>query len=281
MSELGDLELGVVALIDAIEQNGDPVFASVSSWPASDRRSAIERARSQALAGALISVGQRERAPSGLGGAADERVTVLLSAQSLRHSSGARIGDIDSVGAFTLADLVTQSLEGVVVSGLWRLGMADQQAVFADERTVVIEQRWVAQRLSVASAPMFDGVVITGVDSVVHMEVGERVMRRVEFAFAGVDGVFHLGLGAGERTIVWRGVLRADDHAAMNGLEATLELLVASGSAGVITDSVGQSFPDCAMASFEREGLRRVHAATSRILQPFVMRFVQLDGAGA
>ena len=280
MSELGNLESGIIALVDAIKQNGDPVFASVSGWPATDRRSAVERARSQALPGALVAVGHRERAVSGLGGAADERVTVLLSAQSLRDSTGARIGDVDSFGAFTLADLVTQSLAGAVVSALWRLEIADQQAVSSDERTVIIEQRWVAQRWADPTSPMFGGEVITGVDSIVQMQVGDRVMRNVEFAFPGVDGVFRHALGAGERSIVWRGVLRAGDHVAMNALETALDLQVASGAVGVITDSVGQSFADCVLASFEREGSRRVHASSSRILQPFVLRFVQLAGVG-
>lgn len=278
MSVLGDIEAGVIALVEAVEHNGEPALVTIAGWAAADRRSAVEQARSLAMPAVLVSVGQRERAPSGLGGAADERVTLLISAQSLRSADGARVGDVDSVGAFALADLVTLDLEAAVIASAWRLAMLDQQVVASDERTVVVEQRWAAERLVEASAPTFGGVAIAGDDSIVSEQVGGVASRDASFAFAGIDGTFLHRLGADSRAIVWRGLLRADDHDAMNVLEAGIEALVASSDAAVVGDSFGQMFSDCVVTSFERNGSRRMHASSSRVIQPFEIQFVQLAG---
>lgn len=278
MSELGDIESGVIALVEAVEHNGSPALATVAGWAAVDRRSAVEQARTLAMPAVLVSVGQRERAPIGLGGAADERVTLLIAAQSLRSADGARVGGVDSVGAFALADLVTLDLEAAVIASAWRLAMLDQQVVASDERTVVLEQRWAAERLVAFSPPTFGGVAIAGDDSIVSVQVGALGSREAAFAFPGIDGRFVHRLGSDSRSIEWRGLLRADDHDAMNALEAGIESLVAMGGAAEVGDSLGRTYSDCIATSYDRNGSRRVHASSGRVIQPFEIQFVQLAG---
>lgn len=278
MSELGDIEAGVIALVEAVEHIGSPALATVAGWAAADRRSAIEQVRTLAMPAVLVSVGQRERGPSGLGGVADERVTLLIAARSLRSADGARVGDVDSVGAFALADWVTLELEAAVIASAWRLAMLDQHVVATDKRTVVIEQRWAAERLVESSPPTFGGVAIAGEDSVVSMQVGALGSRDASFAFPGIDGRFVHRLGADSRSIVWRGLLRADDHDAMNALESGIEAIVAGGGAAVVGDSLGRTYSDCVALSYDRSGSRRIHASSGRIVQAFEIQFVQLAG---
>lgn len=279
MSELSDIESGVIGLVSAVQQGGQPVFASVAGGAAADRRSAVALVRSMVMPAVLVVVGQREGAGGAPGSVGDERVTVLVSGQSLRSADGARIGDVDSAGAFALAELVTAVLEGAVLSGVWRFVGVAQQVVSSDERTVIIEQRWLARRPADIGPPMFGGAVVTGSDAVVTMEVGARASRSVSFAFAGVDGAFRHVLGVDSRVIVWRGLLRAVDHATLSGVEAGLEQLVAAGPLGDVTDGLGQSFERCVAESFDREGPRRIEAVTGRVVQAFTLRFVQLAGS--
>ena len=277
-SVLGDIESGVVALIEGIEDQGAPLFASVGGSAAVDRKSALATISRLAKPAVLVIFDGRERYSSARGLPGDPRITVVIAGVNLRSADGARLGDVDAAGVFHLSQAVSVALEGAVIDETWRLAGLDEQIIAADERSVVIEQRWLVDRPTSLTSPTCGGEAIAGADSVVSVTVGERKAAAVGFAFPGVDGEFRHCLGLRDRTIVWSGQLQGSSHAALDAIEEGIEAVVGDGVVRTVEDSLGHSFSGCVVKRFERVGPRGVHPAGGFVCQNFELGFVQLSG---
>ncbi|MCB9849132.1 MAG: hypothetical protein H6817_00335 [Phycisphaerales bacterium] len=280
MSEYGDIETAVVAVLAALEEGGSPLFAEVSGGAFADRKSRDAQLLRAATPAAVVVVDGRQRvgADDAVPGAV--RVTVAVTDRSLRSSVGARLGDVDGHGVYLVAERVAGSLTGAVLGDAWRLSEIEERVVTADERQVVIEQSWIADKPVSLTLPTFAGDNILGSDAVVSVMPGKAEAEAVDFSFPGVDGVFRHVLGRTSREIVWRGVLRAASHVELSAIEDGIEALIGSGQVGVVADALGRSFAGCVVSEFERRGERRVHPATGQVVQAFSLLFTQLAGQG-
>jgi len=277
MSELGDLENAIVASVAAIEDGGEPLFATVKA--ASGRKdellaAAIRRERQPA---AYVVFAGRMAATDGAALVGDPRFSLIVAAESLRGGSEPRLGGEDATGAFTLLDKLAVALQARVVLTDRRLVLVDEGVVATDERSYVARQRYQVRRVAQSSPPTFDGQAICGSQSLVEVLLGPLRADAEVFSFPGVDGLFRRHLGVRSRQIVWRGQLRASSDAELNGLEANLEALVAAPEAATMVDPWGRTLSDCVVDGFERRGPRRKDHYTGLVTQDFELVFVQLN----
>ncbi|MFQ6048084.1 MAG: phage protein Gp37 [Phycisphaerae bacterium] len=267
MSQLAELENALVAAIGAISSEGSAVFASVSgfSGPLDGRlREMLQRQRKPAAVVAYL--GQTTGA---------QRWAVVVSAEGLRGPDEPRLGSSDVYGAFELLRLLRQSLDGQTLGSGDRLALAEERLIAADERAVISQQTYEADRPS--AAPTFDGQAICGQASRVAVTVGPVEKETVKFGFVGIDGAYQHELGLRGRQIVWSGRLQAADSAALDAIEATLEGYVAEAGEHDLTDGSGRTFEHCVLESFERRSPRRVDPATGQTSEAFRLIFKQLD----
>jgi hypothetical protein len=110
----------------------------------------------------------------------------------------------------------------------------------------------------------------------VDVHVGELKRAASTFAFPGVDGVFERFMGTRERSIIWRGQLRAADNNELNAIEQGLEDLVCRATADTIRDSWDRTFDHCVARTFKRTGPRGRDDLTGEATQDFELEFVQL-----
>jgi hypothetical protein len=278
ISELADLESAIGTLLGAIVKDASPLFASVQAMAVVDRKSALAVAVDLPAPATLFGFDGRDKSAVGIAVPGSPRLLVYVVASNLRSADGARLGDVDGVGAYELANETLAALDGAVVAGGRRIVAIDDRVVLANERTIVFEQRWSVETLADVAAPMFDGQVIAGADSLVSTQVGSLKSRSVAFGFPGIDGEFRHALGNEARTIRWAGQLRADTHDGVSAIESGIENLLGSGGVAVLSDSVGRTFERCALDSFNRRGERYVHPLTGQVVQNFELDFVQLAG---
>ena len=276
MSEFGDIEDAVVGLLTGLQDSGSDVFATVRGYASADRKSALSAIERWLFPAALISVDARPKVAGRESLPGAPRLTLMLAARGLRSAGASRRGDVDTRGAVSLAALTTVALDSAMLLGVWRLRCLDEQIVAANDRQVVIEQRYAVERPAEVADPTFGGNVITGGEASVSVEVEPVEAAHISFAFAGVDGAFRHALGAKPREIRWRGQLRADTHAELNATEAAIEALVGAGQTATVADAVGRTFGNCVADAFTRRGSRQVHPATGRAAQDFELVFVQL-----
>ncbi len=278
ISELADIESAVGAMLEAMEVEGSPLFSSVLATAIVDRKSAVAACLDLAHPAVVFGFDGRDKPASGVSVCGNPRLLVYVAASNLRSAGGARVGDVDGVGAYTLANETLAVLDGAVVADDRRIVAVDDRVVVSNERTNVFEQRYGVVTLADTSAPTFDGQAILGADSVVTTQVGVLRSRAIAFGFPGVDGEFRYGLGHEGRTIRWVGQLRTDTHDAMSALEVGIEDRMGRGGASVLSDSVGRTFARCVMDAFNRRGERYVHPLTGQVVQNFELDFVQLAG---
>jgi len=274
----GDIEAGIVALIESIDDGGQPLFVEVRGALAADRKRALERLSRAHTPGAAVMVDGRQRVGADADVPGSPQVTVWLAARNVRSSDSARLGDVDGPGVFALSETVISVLDGAMVADTWRLTLIAEQVVAADERTAVFEQRWQAQAASASTLPTYGGEVITGPASVVTIVVGNRVAESVPFSFPGVDGVFEHAVGVGSRRIEWSGTLHGDDDDALNAIETAIEALTGDGNARDVVDVSGRTFENCVLSEFRRRGPRDTHPTRGTVAQGFELRFHQLAG---
>ncbi len=277
-SEFADIESAVGSILGAIEVEASPLFSTVRAIAIADRKSALAAGVDLQMPAVLFGLDGRDKSASGQPVPGGPRLMVYVFATNLRSEDGARVGDVDGVGAFTLAHEASVALDGAVVAGNRRIGAVDERVVLSNERTIAIEQRWSVEAFSDSVTPTFDGQAIVGSDSVVSTQVGAIEARSVVFGFPGIDGEFRHGLGNEARTIRWVGQLRADNQNGINAIESEIENLMGSGGTSVLVDSVGRAFERCAIDSFNRRGERYVHPMTGQFVQNFELDFVQLAG---
>jgi hypothetical protein len=121
--------------------------------------------------------------------------------------------------------------------------------------------------------------VICGSVSEVAVVPGAVAREVVEFAFAGIDGVYRHDLGARGRPIVWQGQLRGSDEAELNAIESELEGYAVDPREYRMVDGAGRTFEYCVLERFERTGPRRVEPVSAWATQGFRLVFQQLDVA--
>ncbi len=277
MSELGDLETAVIGLITGIQSGGQPMFREVFGFTDPDRKRGVAEIRRRQLPAAMVVYDGRQRANAADSIVGLPRLTVLIATENLRGGDDVRAGDGAAPGGFDLLGSVMSTLDGAIVQTDRRLSAIDEQTVAADETHVVYEQRYLVDRAAELTAPTYDGTAIAGASSLVNVIVGELSAERVSFAFAGIDGEFRHHLGTRGRLIRWRGRLRAVDDAALNNIEATIEAKIAAGTTADMVDSWSRTFADCTVDLFERTGPRRRHPVSGEAIQPFEIRFTQLN----
>ncbi|GJM25998.1 MAG: hypothetical protein DHS20C16_24130 [Phycisphaerae bacterium] len=276
--ELVDIESAVGSLLGAIVKDASPLFSSVQAMAVADRKSAVAAALDLPTPAVLFGVEGRDKSAAGTVVPGNPRLIVYLVATNLRTADGARLGDVDGVGAYELANETLAALDGAVVTGGRRIIAIDDRVVLSNERTIVFEQRWSIEMLADAAVPTFDGQAIAGAGSLVSTQVGSLKTRSIEFGFPGIDGAFRHALGHESRTIRWVGQLRADSHDGVSAIENGIEGLMGNGGVAVLSDTVGRTFERCALDSFNRRGGRYVHPLTGQVVQNFELDFVQLAG---
>lgn len=146
MSEFGEIEAEVVAVLAALELDEAPLFAEVRAGASGDARgrmAALARLRTPAV---VVTVDGRLRGTFDDAALGSVRVYVTIAERNLRGRDGARLGDVDTAGAFVAAERVTAALAGLVI-GDRRLVGRDERVVNADARQVVIEQAWIAEEV--------------------------------------------------------------------------------------------------------------------------------------
>jgi len=277
VSELGDIESAVVALIAAIEDGGSAVFRSVQGFSDPDRRAASARIGGLAAPAALVAFTGRVRSDSAYAVVGAPKLSVFVRAENLRGGDDVRVGDGAAVGGFQLLEFVLTALDGVVVATDRRLAVIDEQVATADETHVVYEQRYVVERLAEVVQPTFGGSVLAGSLSTVNVLVGEAAVAEASFGFPGIDGEFRHRLGLRGRPIRWAGLLRAADDAGLNAIEGGIESAVADPTPRDMVDAWSRTFADCVVDSFERRGTRQRHPISGDALQPFDIHFTQLN----
>jgi len=277
VSELGDIEAAVIALIEAIADGGAPVFRSVSGFSDPERRKALAAIGELNAPAALVVYTGRVRSDTQHAIVGSPKLTVLLRAENLRGGDDVRLGDGTNHGGFGLLEFVLGALDGAVVVADRRLAAIDEQVATADETHVVYEQRYLVERLAELTPPTFNGVALCGAASAANVIVGEAAVEDVSFGFPGIDGEFRHRLGLRGRPIHWTGLLRAADDDALNALEAAIEAAVADPQAHDLVDAWSRVFVDCVVDRFERRGPRQRHPVTGQALQPFELHFTQLN----
>jgi len=278
VSEFADIEGAMVTLIEEIEDGGAGVFATVQGWASAGRNATLAALERLVKPAALVMVERREQSVASEAVPGDPQVGVVVAGSNLRSPEAARLGAADGHGAYELASKVTAVLDGAILADVRRLRSISEQIIAADERTVVIEQRWLAERPAELSAPTYGGETIAGSEAVVSVHVNSGRASAVEFGFPGVDGVYRHTVGMRERTIRWSGQLRATSHSSLIALETTIEGLVEAGRADTVADSIGRTYVGCVALEFRRDGPRRIHPLRGTVSQNFQLDFVQVAG---
>lgn len=276
MSGWIEIETGMVSALQALTEGGRPLLATVSGYALRERRGLYAAIGRERMPAAYVMAGGRGRSEGEPPRPGAVEATVLIAQRNERVDSEARIGGVDTVGLFTLAERVACAVHELRV-GHDRLALLlDEAAVGGEAGLQLWEQRYEVRYGSAWAAPLFDGAALAGVESRVHVDVGELRVAVSAFSFPGVDGVFERVQGARERTITWRGQLRAASAAALNAIEADIEESVRSGRPAVMTDECGREFFPCAARAFKRRGRRGGDELNGRVIQDFELIFVQL-----
>lgn len=276
MSVLGDIATSVRDLLAGLQSGGAAVLATVKVHQVSERKAAVAEIGRLRKPAAVVLYDGRARGDLEAGAGAAATISLLLAVENLRGADSALLGGAGQSGAFDVLGHVSTGLDGAVVQTQFRLATLDERQIAADERMVVFEQRYRVDRVAELLAPTFGAAAIAGSESVVSVLLGPIAVEAVAFGFPGIDGAYRHLTGVKGRTITWKGQLRAADDAALAVIEADLERRVALGVVATMVDSWGRSFTECALESFERQGPRRRHAITGKVVQEFELVFTQL-----
>ncbi len=272
MSEYANLENAVVAVLGELDHGGGALFVDAAGVTA-DRAlalAALERMRTPA---ACVAIEGRPARSQDAPTPAEVRLVVYLAAENLRGPQGTRQDDVDGVGAFTLAEQAAGALGDAVVATDWRLRLLDERVEQADERRLVVVQRYRAMRLPTLALPTWNGAVIVGAAAQVDVEIGPLRTIGYDLALAGAGYDLRQNQDVGELRIYWRGWLRAANHAALTDLENALAARVGDGQSGTVADAFGRSFSDCTVVGFERPGARRLGSPSGWPMQAFELTF--------
>ncbi len=276
MTAWGTIESGVVQRLAALTLSGAPLLAVAKGATSRERRVVLAALGRERMPAAYVMATAREDGEKATRRAGSAAISVLLASRSERSDDEARNGGAGVTGVYTLSEEVSKSLQDFIVGGDRILLLVDERPVGGDEGSVVWEQRYEVRRLAELTAPTFGGVVLTGADSEVHVEVGELRRAASAFSFPGIDGVFERYQGVRERPITWRGQLRAVNDAGLNAIEAAIEDELRGGGEKTMVDSWGRTHELCVMKHFQRRGQRLRDELSGEALQDFEIVFEQL-----
>jgi hypothetical protein len=277
MSTWADMETTVVTTLAELIEGDAPLLATVAGHAAADRKSLIAAILGERLPAAYVIVEGREASERSSGRAGRAALSVLLAARSFRAGAEARTDGVDSMGVFTLAEIVADVLKDLEVIPAGRLRLLREEALPAQDGVALWEIAFAVRSVAELAVPTFGGAVLTGTYSSVRVDVGELRAASSSFSFPGIDGVFERRLGVRERPIWWRGELRGAD-AELNTIEADIENEVRAAQGKIMIDAYGRQLEDCVLKAFRRVGARGRDAVTGAALQEFEMEFTQLPG---
>lgn len=279
MSRLGDLENAIVARLAAATISGSPVFATVRGVSGGYRPTLRDAIRRERMPAALVAFTDEPTAPETNAERLGAHFTVLVAAQMLRAGANPRLGDATALGAFTLMDKVRTQLDGYEPTADIQLQSLSEKFVEADDRVAIYELTYRAWPIYFA-ALTFAGAAIAGGDSRMALEVGPIEVEQAEFRFPGLAGVYRHALGVRARSIVWRGLLRAVDHDALNAIETGIEAVILSRQVGDVAADASRVFSDCVLDQYLRKGPRRMEANGAVVRQDAELQFSQLGPGG-
>ncbi|HPF37338.1 MAG TPA: DUF1834 family protein [Phycisphaerae bacterium] len=254
MSQLGDIESAIITRLSTATIAGQPAFATLAGAGGGNRpanRATIRRLRMPA---ALVSFVEAPLAPETRSEIRGARFSVLVADQSLRAASDPRQGDTTTSGVFALIDVARQKLDDFGVASGVRLVVVESRFIDADERVGIYELLYRAWPIDevIPTTPQFNGNEIAGTHSDLRVEIGA-------FRVVPVDPeATPLTYTNTPRPIIWRGEIRASTHAQLTSLETNIESLIAARTIGTVDDVHDQSFDDCLIERYEREGPRRI-----------------------
>lgn len=274
MSELGDIEMGMVNLLAAVQDGGVDVFAAVRGMAGTDRKVLTGQLLRELKPAEYVVFDERSKRGGSEG---DPRLAVLLAGSSYRGGDEVRLGATDVRGGYELSDFGIGALHEAVVADDVRLTFQGERTVWCDGKTVVLEQTYAGRGVSSTTAATFGGQAIAGSDSVFDVVLGEIESESVAFGFPGIAGTFEHRLGVRDREILWEGQLRASDDAGLSAIESTLEECAADPTPRSMVDPWGRTHADVVLRGFARKGVRRVDRLTGKTVQDFVCRFRQLN----
>jgi hypothetical protein len=276
MSEWVTIENGIVTALRGVTAGGRPMLAVVKGQTWRERKSLVSAISRERMPAAYVIVAGREESDTSYRRAGEPDFTVLVASRSERDADEARRGSSDVAGVLPLAEAVAARLQGLDLGEQRRLFLVDERPVSGEEGTALWEQRYEVRRLAGKYPCMFGGSPLVGASSVVRMEIGSLNRAVSHFAFPGVDGVFERFAGTRERSIVWKGQLRAAGESALDAIEQEIEALVQRGAVDNVSDATGRMFDACVASGFKRRGMRSIDHLTGEALQDFELEFVQL-----
>ncbi|MCA9255913.1 MAG: DUF1834 family protein [Phycisphaerales bacterium] len=254
MSQLGDIEAAIISRLSTATIAGQPAFATIAGACGGHRpanRAAIRRSRMPA---ALVSFVEAPLAPETRAETHGARFSVLVADQSLRAASDPRQGDTTTIGAFALLDVARQKLDDFGVASGVRLVAVQSRFIDADERVAIYEllyRAWPIDEVA-QTTPQFNGNEIAGTHSDLQVEVGAFRVVPVD---PEATPVTYMNT---PRPIIWRGEIRASTHAQLTSLETNIESLIAARTIGTVDDVHDQTFDDCLIERYDRDGPRRI-----------------------
>lgn len=277
MGELNDIEDAIVALLEAVQINSLPAFKTVRGFSSQRSESIEEAIRRELKPAAYVTYDGRYSDVLDNFFHGQLMYSVVVAAAGYRSADEARKGGAGVVGAFDLMSAVTAALINQTILQSYTIAFRNEYTPAADERFMMLRQKYIVLGPGFAFSPTYDGQAICGSESLVRVRPQAVEADRAEFAFPGIDGVFRHHLGLRGRPVVWAGRLRAATDAALNTIESGLESLVAAAEAKEVVDGVGRAFADCVPDTFMRVGSRRYEPGSNRPTQDFELRFTQLS----
>lgn len=277
-STLASIENALVEAVQALESDGAPLLATVKGQGVRDRKGLLATLSRERLPAAYVVLTGRDAGEKPYRPAGDVAVSVFYATGSERNDTDARVGGVDVIGMYTIAEAALLALNGLELGDQRQLLLVEERSIAGEGSLVVWEQQYEVRRVAPTGLPGFEGESLVGDRSRVEMEVGQLDRARSTFAFPGINGVFERVLGTRERPIVWRGQLRAEHDWALSVLESSIEQKVRAGVPGNINDPAGRTFEQCVPKAFRRRGMRRRDAVTDEVYQEFELEFVQLMG---
>ncbi len=276
MSSWTVIEEAVRGILAGLTQGESTLLATVKGQTCRERKAVLADLGRERLPAAYVLTVGRDGGDKEFRRPGRHLLNVWLAERSLRNEQEAWSGSDEVTGLLTLAARVAEALEGAVVNGDRRMRLVDEQPVGGQVGLLVWEQRYALSRQAEMIAPTHGGRALAGAESEMHVEVGPLVRTAAYFAFPGVNGVFERNLGLRQRSIYWRGCLRASDDAALNAIEADIEDELADGQVRTMIDAWGRSHKQCVMKSYKRVGPRGRDEMDGSALQDCEIEFVQL-----
>ncbi len=272
------IETFVRGILAGLAQGEAALLATVKGHTGYERKAMLASLGRERLPAAYVLTVGRDGGDKEFRRPGRHLLNVWLAERSLRNEQEAWSGSDDVTGLLTLAARIAEALEGAMVDGDRRLRLIDEQPVGGQVGLLVWEQRYGLSRQAEMVAPTYGGRRLAGAESEMHVEVGPLVRAGTYFAFPGVNGVFERNLGLRQRSIFWRGRLRARDDAALNAIEADIEDELADGQVRTMIDAWGRSHERCVIKSYKRVGPRGRDEIDGSAFQDGEVEFVQLLG---